>query len=282
MKKIILSLVLSLSMSSSALACTLFGATGIGVEGNGTIAVKNRDWKPSYQKVELVTPGEGYRYFALLTGKKGGFDAGGINEKGLFVAMSTVSSISRAERNSYPKFRTAEGKRANDYMLAHYATVLEVVESKENIWSEPVNFIIGDKDSLAIIEVLPGGKRSVTYQENGNVFHTNHYVDKDTIQGNKKIGKSSLTRYNRIRTLLNEHIGKFTVNDFWRMSKDQNAGPNNSIFRVGSKPQGTRTVAELVATLPQDGNFRLEIRYQPTPDATQWQSKTITPKDFQK
>jgi hypothetical protein len=282
MKKTILSLVLSLSFTGSALACTLFGATGIGVEGGGTLAVKNRDWKPTYQKVELVAPAGGYRYYALLTGKKDTFDAGGINEKGLFVAMSTVGSIPKAERALYPKFRTQDGKRANDYMLTHYATVLEVVESKENIWSEPVNFIVGDKDSLAIIEVLPGGKRSITYQENGTVCHTNHYVDKDTIQGNKKIGKSSLTRYNRIRELLNEHIGKFIVNDFWAMSKDLNAGPDNSIFRTGSKPQGTRTVAELVANLPKDGNFSLEIRYQPTPEATQWQSKTITPKDFQK
>ncbi len=280
MKKLLLALFLLLYSTGAALACTLFGATGIKVEGGGTIAVKNRDWSPSFQQVSLVTPPAGYRYYALLAGKKAGFNAGGINEKGLFVAMSTVGSIPKEIRKTYPKFRTAEGKRINDYILAHYGTVLEVVDSDAQIWAEPVNFILADKDSLAIIEVLPGGKKSVTYQENGIVYHTNHYVDKNTMCGNKKIGKSSLTRYNRIRELLTNQIGKFTVSDFWTMSKDENAGPNNSIFRTGSKPKGTRTIAELVANLPKDGNFSLEIHYQPTPEATQWQSKTITTKDF--
>ena len=282
MKKIFLTGIMCFSFLPSALACTLFGATGIKVDGGGTLVAKNRDWKPTYQEVRLVTPPDGYRYYALMTGKNYNFNAGGINEKGLFVAMSTAGSIPKKERDAYPKFKTKDGRRANDYILQHYGSVLAVLDSNAKIWSEPVNVILADKDGMAMIEVQPGGIRSLFYQENGVVYHTNHYVYPRAAKSNVKIGPSSLTRYNRIKQLMTEQIGKFHVSDFWTISKDQTAGMDNSIFRLGSKIKGTRTVAELVAQLPKDGNFTMEVDYLPNPTTETWKTKTITAKDFQK
>ena len=280
MKKLFLSLLMTFFVVPSTLACTLFGANGIAVKGGGTLVAKNRDWYPGFQDVRLVTPITGYKYYALMTGKNYSFNAGGINEKGLFVAMSTAGSIPKNARKMYPKFHTSDGKRTNDYILNHFSSVLETLESSVQIWSEPVNFILADKDSVAVIEVLPGGLRSITFQQNGSIYQTNHYVHPSAKKYNIKIGKSSLTRYNRIQELFNEHIGLLTWEDFWTMSQDQNAGPTDSIFRVGNKPKGEKTVAELIAKLPPDGKFVLEVRYQPTSDAKQWLKKTITSTDF--
>ena len=264
--KITTGVLLCMTLHFNATACTLFGVSGDKVAGGGTLVAKNRDWRPTEQKIELVTPQEGYKYYALLTGKKAPyFTAGGLNEKGLFVAMSTVSSMTKEERLSYPKFKTADGRRANDYILQHFSSVDEVLQTDAKIWSEPVNFIIGDRNKVAVIEVLPGGKKSVRVQDNGVVYHTNHYVDKEMLVGNRKIGTSTATRYARIKELMTEHKGQFTIKDFWRISRDQNAGRNNSIYRLGNKPKSTRTVAEIIAYLPPTGSPQLYVRYMPKP-----------------
>ena len=53
-----------------ALACTLYAAQGTAVADGGTIAAKNRDWRPQEQSLHLSEPRQpgGYRYYGLYGG----------------------------------------------------------------------------------------------------------------------------------------------------------------------------------------------------------------------
>ncbi|MEA5092028.1 hypothetical protein SDC9_12820 [bioreactor metagenome] len=246
-------------------ACTLFAATGADyVVNSGTLMAKNRDEKPALQTLKLVKPEAGYNYYGLFSGKKGLFCVVGINERGLAVGMSTAGSISRKDRLCNGIYRSKEGLRTNEYMLCYCASVDEALALPKEFWHEPVNFILADKDKVAYVEVLPGGEKSVTVETNGVIYHTNHYVNEDSLWANKKIGESSLTRYNRIKELMTEDK-IFSLNDFIQFSEDRNAGPNNSIYRVGTTPTSTQTLANFVVYIPKLGSPVLYIKYRQKP-----------------
>ena len=263
-KKIIALLcVLCCSLKITASACTLFAATGDNfVQGGGTLVAKNRDWYPGHQELKVVHPPHGYAYYGLFSGKSATFNAAGVNEKGLFVAMSTASSIPQKERRSYPVFKSTEGLRTNEYLLRYYASVDEVLAAQA-IWSEPVNFIVADSKKVAYIEVAPGNaERGIRVETKGILFHTNHYVEDNTLEFNKKIGPSSSIRYDRVKDLLTNHDGKFTLPDFVTISQDQNDGPDHSLYRLGSKPTGVSTVANFIVYLPPVGSPLIYVKYR--------------------
>jgi len=248
------------------LACTLFAATGVDhVVNGGTLMAKTRDEKPVLQTLKLVKPEAGYNYYGLFAGKKALFCVVGINERGLAVGMSTAGSISRKERLCSGIYRSKEGLRTNEYMLCYCASVDEALALPDEFWHEPVNFILADKNKVAYVEVLPGGEKSVTVKTNGVIYHTNHYVNEDSLWANKKIRESSLTRYNRIEKLMTEEK-VFSLNDFIQFSEDRNAGPNNSIYRVGTTPTSTQTLANFAVYIPKLGSPVLYIKYRQNPE----------------
>lgn len=76
--------------------CTGWAATGSAVADGGTILVKNRDNRPEHLSLQIVAraqPDSGYRY--LYSGSAGspGVYCAGLNETGLAVSDSYVSSI---------------------------------------------------------------------------------------------------------------------------------------------------------------------------------------------
>lgn len=254
--------ILTLSLPSLSLACTLYGATGSTyVEGGGTLVSKNRDWSPSSQTLKYVAPAQGYRYLGLFAGPDYKFNAAGVNEKGLFVAMSTAGSIPKTERRQIKAYKSPEGLRGNEYLLRHTANVLEALSHTE-IFKEPVNYILADSHMVAFVEVFPDGTHSVRLTTSGTLSHTNHYVTAEGAPFNKKIGLSSQTRYNRINTLLGTTTHPLTLADFITFGKDQDAGPDNSIFRTGSKPEGTQTQANFSVYLPREGSPTVYVNYR--------------------
>ncbi|MDD4722068.1 MAG: carcinine hydrolase/isopenicillin-N N-acyltransferase family protein [Acidaminococcaceae bacterium] len=249
-----------------ASACTLFAATGIDhVVNGGTIMAKNRDEKPMPQILKIVKPVAGYSYYGIFSGKKMSFCAAGINEKGLAVGNSTAGSVSRTERLSKGVYRSKEGLRTGEYMLRYCASVDEALVLPEEFWHEPINFILADKDKIAYVEILPGGEKSITVQTNGVLYHTNHYVNADSLWANEKIGKSSLTRYNRIEELMTEQK-IFSLNEFIQFSEDRNAGPNDSIYRVGNNDTSTQTLANFIVFIPKQGSSVLYVKYRQNPE----------------
>jgi hypothetical protein len=72
---------------------------------------------------------------------------------------------------------------------------------------------------------------------------------------NKITAVSSQTRYNRIAGLLNSHASQpYDFDRFVSFSNDQNAGPDNSIFRTGSTPQKSRTMAVWAVAIAPAGS----------------------------
>ena len=83
--------------------------------------------------------------------------------------------------------------------------------------------------------------------------------------GNEKIGKSSLTRYNRIEELMTEQK-IFSLNEFIQFSEDRNAGPNDSIYRVGNNDTSTQTLANFIVFIPKQGSSVLYVKYRQNPE----------------
>lgn len=253
---------LAVGVMSKASACTLFAATGVDyVVNSGTLMAKNRDEKPMAQTLKIIEPSAGYSYYGVFSGKNMLFCAMGINERGLAVGTSTAGSLPKKERLANGVYRSKEGLRTNEYMLRYCASVDEALTLPEEVWQEPINFILADKSKIAYVEVLPGGEKSVTVKTNGVIYHTNHYVNEDSRWANKTVGASSLARYKRIEELMTEKK-IFSLNDFIQFSQDQNEGTNNSIYRVGVNETATQTLANFIVFIPQKGSPVLYVKYR--------------------
>jgi len=240
----------------SAEACTLWAANGNAVEGGGSLIVKNRDWLPDHrQDVKLISPSDGYRYIGLLTidGVHQGVKAG-INEKGLVVVSATAGSIPTKERKvmAYTHALTSR-------LLKECSSVEEAI-AKTNLFLGPQILMIADKQKVATIEIGPEGNYSVMVKENGTIFHTNHYIAESMLEFNRISGPSSQKRYSRIGELLNTASQTYDLDTFIAFSNDQNDGPDNSIFRTGSTPQKTRTMAVWAVAIPQNKFPELYIK----------------------
>lgn len=239
-----------------AQACTLWAASGNVVEGGGSLIVKNRDWLPDHsQNVKLISPAEGYRYLGLFTmdGVHKGLKAG-INEKGLVVVSATAASIPAKEREvmAYTHGLTSR-------LLKECSSVEEAI-AKTDLFVGPQILMIADKQKVATIEIGPEGNYSVMVKENGTIFHTNHYIAESMLEFNRISGSSSQKRYSRIEELLTNGPQTYDLDTFIAFSKDQNDGPDNSIFRTGSTPNKTRTMAVWAVSIPQEDSPEIYVR----------------------
>jgi hypothetical protein len=90
-----------------------------------------------------------------------------------------------------------------------------------------------------------GGRVAWRTADQGVLAHTNHFISAELAPDNHKVGQSSLARFQRINQLLGGQA-VFTLDDFERFSADRAEGPDDSIFRTGSKPDSTRTMAKFM------------------------------------
>ncbi len=237
-------------------ACTLWGAVGAAVQGGGTLVAKNRDWAPDhFQELALLRPAQGFQ--ALVLRAVGGAEPGvkaGVNEKGLVVVSATASQVPRAERD-----KADQRKGLTSHLLATCASVAEVLKMIDS-FRRPAFYLIGDRKEMAMIEVAPVDRRFVTRSDSGALTHTNHYcaIDSQTIR--QKPGPSSRTRLARIDELLKTHPQPYSIENFIRFSADQNAGPDDSIWRTGSDPTKRRTLSTWIVALPSKGSPQLYLK----------------------
>ncbi|WP_443653022.1 carcinine hydrolase/isopenicillin-N N-acyltransferase family protein, partial [Dialister hominis] len=87
----------------------------------------------------------------------------------------------------------------------------------------------------------------------------------DLTQFNHKIGRSSSTRLHRIDELLSEPHAPYTLDDMIAFSEDEHDGPNDSIWRTGSRKDGVQTLATIGVWLHDDAkpDIYVKIRYSP-------------------
>ena len=250
-----------------ALACTLYAAQGTSVAGGGTIAAKNRDWRPQEQSLHLMEPRQsgGYRYYGLYGGP---FERrqlrGGVNEAGLVAYSASVSSVTKKQKaaaaEAHPPVQGTLRK-----VLERYATVEETVQHPELF--QGVRFVmLADRSEVAWIEGGLNGEVRIERRQNGVLAHTNHYLSTDLAAQNEKYYESSHKRYDRVMELLQTQK-QYTLADFIRIGEDQTAGPVNSLWRTGDETSHTQTVAQMVVWLRPDGDFTVYVKYRAAADA---------------
>jgi isopenicillin-N N-acyltransferase like protein len=242
--------------SSPAPACTLWAAAGERTETNGTIIAKNRDWTPESDEVRLADFRNGRRFLGLFPvrdGKRPGAVAG-ISETGLVVVTATAGSVPRSERE-----RGVPG--LSDRMLSGYSSVDEVLKNRDFLSrGRPAIYLLADRGRIAWIEVAPGGRVAIRAMDSGSLCHTNHYLDDRLLSSNRRIGRSSDARLDRIRELLETAPPRLNLENFMNFSRDTHAGPDDSIWRTGGKAGRERTLATWIVSLPKDAPPELFVR----------------------
>lgn len=249
-----------LGLNSSAFACTLFSATGDSVVGGGSLIVKNRDFKPEPQMLKVVRE-DGNAFYGLyaMTAPNKWALKGGVNAKGLVVVSATASSIPKEQKQGMPTKAYIKGT------LKNCSSVAEALSNRANFVS-PLFLMLADKNEIAYVEVAGPGVINVERRTNGCLTHTNHYLADEFSYLNGKSVVSSHARYARINDLVNAGNGPFTLDDFIRISQDQNDGPDNSIWRVGSTPTISQTLASFAVQLLPENGFKVWVKYRSEPN----------------
>jgi len=236
-------------------ACTLFAAAGEQVKGGGVLIAKNRDWRPDHlQSLRLVSPGAGHRYYGLFaTGNNEPGLKAGINDQGL-VAVSATFSIPKALRTAMPRTTHLLSK-----LLSCCATVDEALQHAA--WFQGPRFMfLADREKVASIEIGPDGRYQVVITDRAVLYHTNPYVTPPLQAYNPaRISPSSLERYRRVEELLGQRT-QFSLEDFVRISEDRAGGPDNSLWRDGSTPTASRTLAAWIVYLSPVGEPQLYVK----------------------
>lgn len=227
-------------------ACTLWSAAGESVIGGGTLLAKNRDWVPNHQQQLELSPirATGYRYLGLVaTGNDMPGLKAGVNSKGLVVVNASPPSY--LERDKSIRRAPGIGRK----ILSECKTVKEALSHHE--WFIGPQFImLADANEIAIIELGLDGLR-VQSTKSGVFSHTNHYLEPELVALNRdKPGVSSVKRLEKIQQFLAAGE-KFDLSNFAQISTSTDGGPDNSLWRTGSKPTSTRTLATwIVYNLP--------------------------------
>ena len=240
-------------------ACTLFGATGTAVQWGGTLMVKNRDWRPEYQEMRLVQ-GPVYRYYGIYGGNEEKMGLrGGVNEGGLAVFSASASVLPRKER-----FTMGKPVNVLSKLLGRCSSVEQALTTIK-IWGGPKFLLLGDATELAYVEVGSEGRIHVRREKNTTLAHTNHYLSPEFQALNKKKAVSSHTRYGRITELLGQGTQPYTLDHMMQLAQDRHDGPDNSIWRTGSREDGPQTLASFGVWLHPDAkpDVYLIIRYSP-------------------
>jgi len=252
---IICSILLPVFLSGVGEACTLWAATGDSVAGGGTILVKNRDWAPNHQqKIGLTLPEVGYRYLGIVAlGNDIPGLKGGVNEKGLVVVTASPPPHLEKQKNLYPT------KGVIQNILKECRNVQEALKHEE--WfTGPRFMMVADTKEIASIEIGLDGKCKIQSTRSGVLSHTNHYLEPEFIALNpKKPYVSSQERLRQLKQFLStKQI--FDLNDFIKISRSEENGPDNSIWRTGSTAKSSRTLATWIVHQPVSGDAILFLR----------------------
>ena len=245
-----------LSMASSADACTLYAAQGECVEGGGALITKIRDFKPMPQTLKVVKTGT-YAYYGLFSGENRDKQIvkAGVNEKGLAVVTAMASCIPEKERRSYPS------RPVIRQVLSECITVDEALQHPE-FFVGPKFVMLADAKEIALVEIGDDGKTAVKRRTDSYLNHTNYYLDDKFDYLNIRVKESPLVRYDRINELMAEDW-PYTMEDFQRYSQDQHDGLDNSLWRIGSRPDISQTLAAFIVRLQPDGDFQVWVKYRP-------------------
>jgi hypothetical protein len=248
-------LIIAVTTRVPAQACTLWAAAGSRTSDGGTLIAKNRDLHPQADVLKVVTPPAGYRYLGLffIEGRRQGVTAG-INERGLVIVGALAGSV--------PKSVCYQGeKNLLKKVLTTFDSVDAVAACRDLFAaSHPVFYMLADRTKIATVEVAPHGQVALQVTDNGKLCHTNHYLSDQLRWANLKISASSRIRLHRIHDLLLHQVRPLSLQDFITFSADRHDGPDNSLWRTGSSPTKTRTLATWIVSTPKNDAPHLYVK----------------------
>lgn len=229
-----------------ARACTLWAGAGERA-GGGTLLAKNRDNPPDQtDSLVLTAPEKGLPFLGLYATQQGKTRlVAGINKAGLALVSATAGSVPKALRKTPSNPRNLAAK-----VLAELSGVDQALAHTD--WfagHSPVIYMLADARKIAWIEIGPGGKVAWRVADRDTLTHTNHYLSPELAGENRVPGESSQARLARIEALLAQAPTPLTLETFAAMSRDRQGGPDNAVFRTGSTPQKTRTLATFLVRL---------------------------------
>ncbi len=173
---------------------------------------------------------------------------GGINQKGLVVFYS-AAPLGTNNNHSAIVAR----------LLENCDSVACVQEKATDLFQEAGTafLILGDAHKIAQVEIAPDGKYTITAKEKGSLYHTNHYLTEDYEKYNQGVSESSLKRYARIQSIMEDKKARFSADALRKISFDHSDGPNNSLYRTGTLCNPLRTIGHLTFEVKKNQPPRL-------------------------
>jgi isopenicillin-N N-acyltransferase-like protein len=237
-------------------ACTLWSAAGESVVDGGTLIAKNRDWLPDHQQqFELSSiRGSGYRYLGLVAyGNDSPGLKAGVNSKGFVVVSASPPSYLEKDKS----LKRVPGICRK--LLADCKTVKGAL-SRRQWFVGPEFLMLADSNEIAIVEIGLDGMFRVKSTKSGLLSQSNHYLHPELINLNRdKPGLSSVKRLEKIQWFLASKE-TFELDDFIQISASTDAGPDNSLWRTGSKPTSARTLATWIIRQVPSGEALLYLK----------------------
>lgn len=239
-------------------SCTSWASIGDKNAGGGLIIAKNRDSEAAYEELKIVHPKQGNTYLGLFysdTNKKPyPYIAAGVNDKNLYIVQNEATS-----QPFTSGYSDSNQSKLIFSILQGYSSVEEVLINQDKIFknSAPNFLIIGDNAQAILVEI--GTKKNqfeirTAAQNDGILYHTNHYVLPSLVNENTLFYLGSQRRFSRIKHLMTHERKPYNFQIARNWSNDQKDGYLLSIFREF-------TVASWIALLPKNGTPFLWVRF---------------------
>ncbi len=252
-----------LPVAISAQASTFWAARGATETVDGsTLVAYMRDDLAGEQTYASIRDEGSFAFKGIFVGRSHRFEAG-LNEKGLFVGQISAASVARSTRLSlYPKrFKSKEGWYGGEWLIRNCASVAQALSKGGNVFSGyPIIYVLADRNEIAFVECLPSGKFHVQRTASGLLTHTNHFILPEAAKSNESLPASSSSRLFRIDSLLGTELKPYRLEQFLSMTLDEHAGPDLSLYRVGSKARSPKTTGVWLMDFPAEGAVQSHLR----------------------
>lgn len=236
--------------------CTVWAAAAPITASGAPLLAKNRDYRPNHQRLQCLAyahPEKGYRYVYLTSAGSPGVFSSGMNEAGLAVADTHVTSVDMGP--GLPRYSVEME------LLEHHTSVnaaLEYLSSIPHIGDGTLVLIDAEGD-MAVFEAGHTWQ-GVVCAEAGFVVSTNHFVttplsdqwrdcNPPALRGN------SQRRYEKVKAALQTNCGQVTVG--WAQQFMTSHGePHDAICRHAELDSDSATIST-VLYLPKAGQLVL-------------------------
>jgi isopenicillin-N N-acyltransferase-like protein len=237
--------------------CTTLAAAAPVTRDNTPLLAKNRDYRPNHHQLQCLVwshPAQGYRHAYLTSAGSPGIFSSGMNEAGLAVADTYVSS--RDIGPGLPRYAVMMELLEHHN---HVESALDYLQSVQHTGNGTLT-LLDSRGDMAVYEA--GYSRfGVVRSNEGFVVSTNHFETPQKRnhwirRGSTENPSNSHGRYSRVRKALQSAKGETDI--AWAMKlMTTHEGSYNSICRHPDTDSNHSTTISSVLYLPQEKQIYL-------------------------